>query len=148
MAYYPTMPKSKVAVALEKDLLYRIDGLVAERRYPNRSQAIEVAISEKLERLTRGQLAREVSKLSRREERALADAGLSTDGDAWPEIGTAACSYSVMMCSWARGLTKRSWVKISQVRTLSTERLGKKLARVSEDDLARVIEGLNEIIVD
>lgn len=48
----------------------------------------------------------------------------------------------------ARGLTKRSWVKISQVRTLSTERIGKKLARVSEDDLARVIEGLNEIIAD
>jgi mRNA interferase MazF len=47
-----------------------------------------------------------------------------------------------------RGLTKRSWVKISQVRTLSTERIGKKLARVSEDDLARVIEGLNEIIAD
>lgn len=46
----------------------------------------------------------------------------------------------------ARGLSKRSWVKISQVRTLSTERLGKKLARVSEEDLARVVEGLNEII--
>lgn len=48
----------------------------------------------------------------------------------------------------ARGLTKRSWVKISQVRTFSTERLGKKLARVSEDDIARVIDGLNEIIGD
>jgi mRNA interferase MazF len=48
----------------------------------------------------------------------------------------------------ARGLTKRSWVKISQVRTLSTERIGKKLARLSEDDLARVIEGLNEIVAD
>jgi mRNA interferase MazF len=48
----------------------------------------------------------------------------------------------------ARGLTKRSWVKISQVRTLSTERIGKKLARVSEEDLARVVGGLNEIIGD
>jgi mRNA interferase MazF len=48
----------------------------------------------------------------------------------------------------APGLTKRSWVKISQVRTLSTERIGKKLARASENDLARVIEGLNEIIAD
>jgi mRNA interferase MazF len=48
----------------------------------------------------------------------------------------------------AHGLTKRSWVKISQVRTLSTERVGKRLARVSEDDLARVVEGINEIIAD
>ena len=48
----------------------------------------------------------------------------------------------------APGLTKRSWVRISQVRTLSTERLGKRLARVAEDDIARVIEGLNEIIAD
>ena len=46
----------------------------------------------------------------------------------------------------APGLPKRSWVKISQVRTLSTERIGKRLARASEDDLARAIEGLNEII--
>jgi len=83
--YHPTMPKSKVAVTLEKDLLDRIDGLVAEHRYPNRSQAIEVAISEKLERLTRGRLAGESSKLNRREERALADEGLTTDGEAWPE---------------------------------------------------------------
>ncbi len=48
----------------------------------------------------------------------------------------------------ASGLAKRSWVKISQVRTLSTERIGKKLARVAENDLARVVEGLNEIIAD
>jgi mRNA interferase MazF len=48
----------------------------------------------------------------------------------------------------APGLPKRSWVKISQVRTLSTERIGKKLARASQEDLGRVIEGLHEIIAD
>jgi metal-responsive CopG/Arc/MetJ family transcriptional regulator len=85
MTYHPTMPKSKVAVTIEKDLLDRIDGLVAERRYPNRSQAIEVAISEKLDRLTRGRLARESAKLDPREERALADEGLSTESEEWPE---------------------------------------------------------------
>jgi mRNA interferase MazF len=46
------------------------------------------------------------------------------------------------------GLTKRSWVKISQIRTLSTERIGKCLARASDDDLARVVDGLNEIVGD
>ena len=43
-------------------------------------------------------------------------------------------------------LTQRSWVKISQIRTLSTLRLGKKLGRISPEDLDRLIEGLNEIL--
>ena len=43
-------------------------------------------------------------------------------------------------------LPKRSWVKISQVRTLSAERLGKRLGRASAEELAQVIEGLNDII--
>ncbi len=45
-----------------------------------------------------------------------------------------------------RGLPKRSWVKISQIRVLATERIGRRLARTSPEDLARVIEGLNEVI--
>ena len=43
-------------------------------------------------------------------------------------------------------LPKRSWVKISQIRTLSTERLGKTIGRVDPEELDHVIEGLNEII--
>ena len=43
-------------------------------------------------------------------------------------------------------LPKRSWVKISQIRTLSVERLGKRIARVPPEVLDQVIEGLNEII--
>jgi len=43
-------------------------------------------------------------------------------------------------------LPKRSCVKISQVRTLSVERLGKKLGRLSPEDMDHLIEGLNEII--
>ena len=46
----------------------------------------------------------------------------------------------------AAKLPKRSWVKISQIRTLSTRRLGKKLGRVSPEELQRLVEGLNEII--
>ncbi len=48
----------------------------------------------------------------------------------------------------ARGLPKRSWVKMSQLRTLATERIGRRLARASAEELARVIEGVNEIIGD
>ncbi len=43
-------------------------------------------------------------------------------------------------------LPKRSWVKISQIRTLSTERIGKKVGVVNPEELAQIIEGLNEII--
>jgi len=44
------------------------------------------------------------------------------------------------------GLPKQSWVKISQIRTLSVERIGKKLAQASPEELAQVVEGLNEIV--
>ena len=43
-------------------------------------------------------------------------------------------------------LPKRSWVKISQIRTLSTKRLGAKIGRASEEELAQLVEGLNEIL--
>lgn len=46
----------------------------------------------------------------------------------------------------ASKLPMRSWVKISQIRTLSTTRIGKKIGSVAADELAHVIEGLNEII--
>ena len=43
-------------------------------------------------------------------------------------------------------LPKKSWVKISQIRTLSIKRIGKKIATVTDEELSLVIEGLNEII--
>jgi mRNA interferase MazF len=43
-------------------------------------------------------------------------------------------------------LPKHSWVKISQIRTLAVERIGAKLGRASPEELAQVVEGLNEII--
>jgi mRNA interferase MazF len=43
-------------------------------------------------------------------------------------------------------LKKKAWVKISQIRTLSTQRLGKKIARIDELELEKIIEGINEII--
>lgn len=45
-------------------------------------------------------------------------------------------------------LPKQSWIKISQIRTLATERLGKKMGRLLPEELDRVIEGLMEIVGD
>ncbi len=46
----------------------------------------------------------------------------------------------------APGLPKRSWIKISLIRTLATERIGRRIARASEEELESVVDGLNEII--
>jgi len=43
-------------------------------------------------------------------------------------------------------LPKRSWVKISQVRTLSVNRIGDLIETLPPEQLNQLIEGLNEII--
>ena len=79
------MAKSKIAITLDDGIVGRIDTLVHKREYPNRSQAIEEAVREKLIRLERSRLAREVSKLDPEFERSLAEEGLSQDHVEWPE---------------------------------------------------------------
>jgi mRNA interferase MazF len=54
--------------------------------------------------------------------------------------------YPLTLELGAAKLPKRSWVKISQIRTLSTERVGRRLGRASDEELATVIEGLLEIV--
>ena len=44
------------------------------------------------------------------------------------------------------GLPKRSWVKISQIRTLAIERIGKRIGKASPEEVAQLIEGLYETI--
>lgn len=46
----------------------------------------------------------------------------------------------------AKQLQKPSWVKISQIRTLSVDRIGKKLGHVEPEQLAKIVDGLNQII--
>jgi Arc/MetJ-type ribon-helix-helix transcriptional regulator len=79
------MPKSKVAVTLETELLDQLDQLIAADRFPNRSQAIERALAEKLQRMRRTRLAAECAKLNPQEEKALAEEGLRADAESWPE---------------------------------------------------------------
>jgi mRNA interferase MazF len=54
--------------------------------------------------------------------------------------------FPLTMESKAAGLKKRSWIKISQIRTLSVDRIGGRLGRASEEAIARVVDGLNEIV--
>ena len=79
------MSKSKVAISLDERVLDRLDRLVKEAAFPNRSKAIEKAIEEKLTRLERSRLARECSKLDPEFEKSMAEEGLSEVLSEWPE---------------------------------------------------------------
>ena len=75
--------RTKIAITLDQSLLTRLDRLVRERRFPNRSRALQEALEDKLERVDRSRLARECAKLDPQYEQHLADEGL--DLDQWPE---------------------------------------------------------------
>ncbi len=79
------MRKAKIAITLDDDLVARIDSLVLERRFPNRSRAIQEAVEEKLSRIEHTRLAVECAKLDPAFEQQLADEGLSGDLAEWPE---------------------------------------------------------------
>ena len=79
------MGRSKVAISLNQSTLNRLDKLVQKQVFPNRSQAIEEAIAEKLARMEKSRLARECAKLDPVFEKSLAEEGLSEDLAEWPE---------------------------------------------------------------
>lgn len=79
------MGRSKVAISLDESTLNRLDKLVQKQVFPNRSQAIQEAVAEKLSRLERSRLAQECAKLDPVFEKALAEEGLSEDLAEWPE---------------------------------------------------------------
>ena len=54
--------------------------------------------------------------------------------------------FPLTLESRATGLSKRSWITISQIRTLSVDRIGRRLAHASDEEVARVLLGLNEIL--
>ncbi len=80
------MAAAKVAITIEEDLLRRIDRLVVQKKFPNRSRAIQEAVRDKLERLDRDRLGRECAKLDKRTEQRIADEGISEDLREWPEF--------------------------------------------------------------
>ena len=79
------MSRTKVAITIEENILKRVDRLVRSHVFANRSRAIQEAVSEKLARLERSRLGRECTKLDPRFEQALAEEGISSEVDQWPE---------------------------------------------------------------
>lgn len=79
------MNKTKIAVTLNQNIVERLDRLVRENVFTNRSRAIQEAVQEKLQRMERSRLARECEKLDPAFEKAMAEEGLSEDTSEWPE---------------------------------------------------------------
>lgn len=79
------MSRAKVAISLDESTLEHLDQLVKRAVFPNRSQAIQEAVEEKLARLNKSRLAQECAKLDPAFEKALAEEGLSKDAAEWPE---------------------------------------------------------------
>ena len=79
------MAKSKIAISLDQNTLEKLDQLVQKDVFPNRSQAIQTAVQEKLKRLSRSRLARECAKLDPAFEKSLAEEGLFEETSTWPE---------------------------------------------------------------
>jgi metal-responsive CopG/Arc/MetJ family transcriptional regulator len=77
------MNVDKVTISIESGLLKKIDRLVKAKVFPNRSTAIQDAVSEKIERIDRNRLTRECAKLDKDEEQSLADEGLAAEVAEW-----------------------------------------------------------------
>ena len=79
------MASVKVAITLEAETLARVDSLVTQHVFPNRSRAIQIALQEKLERQEGARLAAECARLDPVAEQAMAEVGFGADMETWPE---------------------------------------------------------------
>ncbi len=79
------MSTAKIAISIEQSLLERIDHLVKERIFPNRSKAIQEAVKDKIDKLDKSRLAAECARLDPVFEQSMADEGLGKDFESWPE---------------------------------------------------------------
>ena len=80
------MTTNRIAITVEKDFLLRVDRLVKEHRFPNRSRVFQEAMREKLERLEGGRLASKAAKLNPQYEQQLAKEELANEVEARPEL--------------------------------------------------------------
>jgi metal-responsive CopG/Arc/MetJ family transcriptional regulator len=78
------MATNKVAITIDSDLLSKVDLLVSQRVFPNRSKAIQEALIDKLSLLRQTRLASECAKLDPQIEQQLAEEGIEGELIQWP----------------------------------------------------------------
>jgi metal-responsive CopG/Arc/MetJ family transcriptional regulator len=79
------MATSKIAITIDDNTLKRLDILVKSKFFPNRSKAIQQAVTEKLMRIEKSRLAQECAKLDPDFEQSLAEESFSSELEEWPE---------------------------------------------------------------
>ena len=79
------MNRNKIAITIDQNILTRIDRLVNQNIFPNRSRAFQEAVEDKLKKLDSNRLAKECAKLDPAFEKSLAEEGLSEELNEWPE---------------------------------------------------------------
>jgi metal-responsive CopG/Arc/MetJ family transcriptional regulator len=79
------MSRAKVAITIDHELLGELDRMVKKRIFASRSEAIQVAVREKVQRLSRRRMAEEAAKLDPKEEQAWAEEGFAAGVEEWPE---------------------------------------------------------------
>jgi metal-responsive CopG/Arc/MetJ family transcriptional regulator len=79
------MAASKIAITIDDKILRRLDLLVQSNVFPNRSKAIQEAIEDKLTRIDKSRLAQECAKLDRAFEQTIAEEGLASGLEEWPQ---------------------------------------------------------------
>jgi len=84
-SYHLAVATSKIAITLDSEIVQRLDQLVAQRHFPSRSRAIQIAVQAQIARIDRTRLLRELAKVDPDEETALAEESLAYDVEEWPE---------------------------------------------------------------
>lgn len=80
------MNVDKIAISIDHGLLKKLDYFIKKKKFKTRSQAIQKAVKDTLERLEHRRLAQECAKLDATEEQQLAEEGLEEDRKTWPEF--------------------------------------------------------------
>jgi metal-responsive CopG/Arc/MetJ family transcriptional regulator len=78
------MPTAKIAITVSEPILLKLDRLVKEHRYPNRSRAIQEALEEKISKLERNRLAEALQCIDPVDEKQNAEEGMLDEVDTWP----------------------------------------------------------------
>ncbi|OGO92710.1 MAG: CopG family transcriptional regulator [Coxiella sp. RIFCSPHIGHO2_12_FULL_42_15] len=79
------MKQAKIAISLDQALLDKVDHLVKKQLFKSRSQAVQMALSQSVERIEHKRLAEECKKLDIADEQKMADEDLKGDSQEWPE---------------------------------------------------------------
>jgi len=75
----------KIAISIDEGLVKKIDSFVKKHIFPNRSKAIQQAVTEKMDRIEHLSLSRECAKLDSKYEQSLAEEGFPGEWSEWPK---------------------------------------------------------------